>query len=71
VFEDTPAGLKSGRAAGAITIGLVTTFPATELDADVVVRDFRSIQLRPIGDGQLSVCVTGLATTTWNPFSNG
>jgi sugar-phosphatase len=41
VFEDTPAGLEAGRAAGANIIGLSTTFPACELPADVVVRDFR------------------------------
>jgi mannitol-1-/sugar-/sorbitol-6-phosphatase len=57
VFEDTPAGLKAARAAGAIVVGLATTFPANQLEADAVVPDFRSIQLRPLGDGHLSVCV--------------
>lgn len=33
VFEDTPAGLASGRAAGAQTIGLHTTYPAAALHA--------------------------------------
>jgi sugar-phosphatase len=47
VFEDTPAGLEAGRAAGAKIVGLATTFPASDLTADVIVRDFRSVELRP------------------------
>jgi sugar-phosphatase len=50
VFEDTPAGLAAGRAAGAKTVGLATTFTAAELPADVVVRDFRSLELKSAGD---------------------
>jgi sugar-phosphatase len=57
VFEDTPAGLKAGRAAGAIVVGLATTFPPNELEADAVVPDFHSVQLRPVGNGYLSVCI--------------
>jgi sugar-phosphatase len=50
VFEDTPAGLAAGRAAGAKTVGLATTFRAADLAADVVVRDFRSLELKSGGD---------------------
>jgi mannitol-1-/sugar-/sorbitol-6-phosphatase len=58
VFEDTPAGLEAGRAAGATVIGLSTTFPASELPAEVVVSDFRSIELKPSGEGRLRITVT-------------
>ena len=58
VFEDTPAGLEAGRAAGARVIGLSTTFPASELPAEVVVSDFRSIELKPSGKGCLRITVT-------------
>jgi sugar-phosphatase len=37
VFEDTPAGLAAGHAAGAQTIGLCTTYPAAALHAAKVV----------------------------------
>jgi sugar-phosphatase len=37
VIEDAPAGLQAGRAAGCTTIGVAGTYPATELDADLVV----------------------------------
>lgn len=36
-IEDSPIGLAAGKAAGAMTIAVTTTFPAAELDADVVV----------------------------------
>lgn len=51
VFEDTPAGLEAGRAAGAKTVALATTFRPADLAADVVVRDFRSLELKSIEDG--------------------
>lgn len=57
VFEDTPAGLDAGRAAGAKTIGLATTFPVADLPADLVVSDFKSIVLEPAGGG-LRITVT-------------
>jgi sugar-phosphatase len=57
VFEDTPAGLEAGRAAGAKTIGLATTFPAADLTADVIVGDFRSIEFKP-DRGGLRITVT-------------
>jgi sugar-phosphatase len=57
VFEDTPAGLAAGRAAGAKTIGLSTTFPVSELNADMVVRDFTFITLKPGPHGRLTVAL--------------
>ncbi|MFF7205187.1 HAD family hydrolase [Streptomyces sp. NPDC008141] len=43
VFEDAPAGLTAGRAAGMRTVALTTTHAATELLADVVVRDLSAV----------------------------
>lgn len=46
VIEDAPAGLRSGRAAGAATVGVVTTTPADELAslADLVVNDLAALE---------------------------
>jgi mannitol-1-/sugar-/sorbitol-6-phosphatase len=57
VFEDTPAGLEAGSAAGAKTIGLATTFNAADLPADIVIGDFTSLELKPAGDGRVRVTV--------------
>lgn len=51
VFEDAPAGLAAGRAAGMTTVALTTTHPAAELDADVVVRDLSAVSVLVGADG--------------------
>ncbi|MDF3288940.1 HAD-IA family hydrolase [Streptomyces silvisoli] len=43
VFEDAPAGLRAGRAAGMRTVALTTTHDPAELDADVLVRDLSQV----------------------------
>ncbi|MFI8231607.1 HAD-IA family hydrolase [Streptomyces sp. NPDC085900] len=43
VFEDAPAGLAAGRAAGMTTVALTTTHQAHELDADLVVKDLSAL----------------------------
>ncbi|MFG2122180.1 HAD family hydrolase [Streptomyces sp. NPDC048710] len=43
VFEDAPAGLRAGRAAGMTTVALATTHRAEELDADLVVKDLSAL----------------------------
>ncbi|MEU9152028.1 HAD family hydrolase [Streptomyces sp. NPDC048417] len=43
VFEDAPAGLQAGRAAGMTTVALATTHQAHELDADLVVQDLSAL----------------------------
>ncbi|MFI0231360.1 HAD family hydrolase [Streptomyces sp. NPDC017086] len=43
VFEDAPAGLRAGRAAGMTTVALATTHRAADLDADLVVRDLSAL----------------------------
>jgi sugar-phosphatase len=60
VFEDTPAGLQAGRAAGAWTIGLTTTFPVSVLPADVVVPDMTFVKFQPAEDSGLLISVTSL-----------
>lgn len=54
VFEDAPAGLAAGRAAGMTTVALTTTHTASELDADVVVRDLSAVSVL-VGDGGMTV----------------
>ncbi|MEV5875906.1 HAD family hydrolase [Streptomyces sp. NPDC052101] len=43
VFEDAPAGLQAGRAAGMTTVALATTHLEDELDADLVVKDLSAL----------------------------
>ena len=45
VFEDAPAGLAAGRAAGCATIGVVGTHAAPELDADLVVDTLQALRV--------------------------
>ncbi|GAA3503677.1 HAD family hydrolase [Streptomyces prasinosporus] len=45
VFEDAPAGLQAGRAAGMATVALATTHPAHELAADLVVEDLSALSV--------------------------
>ncbi|WP_399882936.1 HAD family hydrolase [Streptomyces sp. BBFR51] len=51
VFEDAPAGLQSGRAAGMTTVALATTHRADELDADLVVTDLSALSALVTDDG--------------------
>ncbi|WP_030673593.1 HAD family hydrolase [Streptomyces rimosus] len=51
VFEDAPAGLASGRAAGMTTVALTTTHRADELSADVVVEDLSAVSVQATADG--------------------
>ncbi len=43
VFEDAPAGLAAGRAAGMATVALTTTHQAHELHADLVVENLSAL----------------------------
>ncbi|XUL86946.1 HAD family hydrolase [Streptomyces galilaeus] len=58
VFEDAPAGLQAGRAAGMITVALATTHEAHELDADLVVSDLSALSAL-VGDGGVEISVRG------------
>ncbi|WP_406461745.1 HAD family hydrolase [Streptomyces sp. NBC_01622] len=56
VFEDAPAGLQAGRAAGMITVALATTHQAHELDADLVVSDLSALSVL-VSDGEVEISV--------------
>jgi sugar-phosphatase len=56
VFEDAPAGLAAGRAAGMTTVALATTHQAHELDADLVVEDLSALSVLVSG-GDLEISV--------------
>ncbi|MFB7934522.1 HAD family hydrolase [Streptomyces sp. NPDC056039] len=43
VFEDAPAGLTAGRAAGMTTVALTTTHQAHELEADLIVENLSAL----------------------------
>lgn len=51
VFEDAPAGLTAGRAAGMRTVALATTHERSELLADVVVRDLSAVSVQATDGG--------------------
>jgi len=48
VFEDAPAGIRAGKAAGATVIGMATTYNADivkEAGADIVIKDLHSVKV--------------------------
>ncbi|MFD7278121.1 HAD family hydrolase [Streptomyces sp. NPDC059862] len=51
VFEDAPAGLQAGRAAGMTTVALATTHQAHELTADLVVKDLSALSALVTAEG--------------------
>ncbi|RFA12344.1 hypothetical protein B7R22_16225 [Subtercola boreus] len=51
VFEDAPAGLAAGRAAGCTTVGVTGTHSAAELDADLVVDSLAGVRFIPVPGG--------------------
>jgi sugar-phosphatase len=63
VFEDAPAGIRAGKAAGATVIALTTTAPVAELDeagADIVISGFPKIAVfSNNGSGVIRLRVTG------------
>ncbi|KKD04757.1 HAD family hydrolase [Streptomyces sp. WM6386] len=54
VFEDAPAGLRAGRAAGMTTVALATTHQAHELDADLVVDNLSALSAL-VADGGVEI----------------
>lgn len=58
VFEDAPAGLTAGRAAGMTTVALATTHTAGELFADVVVKDLSAVSAQAT-EGGVEILVEG------------
>lgn len=54
VFEDAPAGLAAGRAAGMVTVALTTTHRADELSADVLITDLSAVSAQAT-DGTVEI----------------
>lgn len=53
VLEDSPAGIKAGKAAGCRVLGVATTHTAKEVKeagADWVVEDLRSVVVARVGE---------------------
>lgn len=57
VFEDTPAGIEAGRAAGMAVVGLATTFACSDLGCDVVIADFLGLRIEATVNSQLRITV--------------
>lgn len=60
VVEDAPAGVRSGKAAGSKTLGLLTTHKRSEMEgagADWIVQDLASVKMRVV-DGVVEVSIT-------------
>jgi len=62
VFEDAPAGIRSGKAAGCTVVGLLTTHTLEQLQeagADYIVKDMESVRLTwwdpGTGEGELAI----------------
>lgn len=55
VFEDAPAGLAAGQAAGARVIALATTLNAEDLAAHHWIPDFLSVSFTSAGAGMLTI----------------
>jgi len=58
VFEDTPAGVTAGRAAGARVIGMTTTHRTLD-HCDALVADLRGIRVETSPDGTIRLSVPG------------
>ncbi|MGW2404096.1 HAD-IA family hydrolase [Streptomyces sp. NPDC001739] len=57
-FEDSPAGLRSARAAGMATVAVTTTHDASALEADVVIPDLSAVTARATDAGlELAIAV--------------
>ncbi|MGW0546745.1 HAD family hydrolase [Streptomyces altiplanensis] len=51
VFEDAPAGLRAGRAAGMKTVALATTHDRSQLVADIVVENLSAVSVQATDGG--------------------
>ncbi|MEU4795561.1 HAD-IA family hydrolase [Streptomyces sp. NPDC023327] len=58
VFEDAPAGLAAGRAAGMTTVALATTHDAAELSADFLAKDLSAVSAQATA-GTVEITVAG------------
>lgn len=61
VFEDAPAGVAAGKAAGATVMGLATTHSIERViaaGADYIVKDLRSLSVKPREEGGFEIAVS-------------
>ncbi|PFH51361.1 hypothetical protein AMATHDRAFT_74925 [Amanita thiersii Skay4041] len=60
VFEDAPSGIRSGHAAGCMTVGLLTTHSREQLESaepDYIVQNMNSVAVQLIDQGvQVTIC---------------
>jgi glycerol-1-phosphatase len=64
VFEDAPAGIRAGKAAGCLVVALTTTHAVSHLidaGADWIVQDLRSVKLDSIDlkTGEMNIRISG------------
>lgn len=65
VFEDSPAGIASGKAAGCKVIGLVTSHTLEQVVAaepDWIVEDLRSVKMVEVKDGTVTLEISNAWT---------
>ncbi|KAJ3576188.1 hypothetical protein NP233_g600 [Leucocoprinus birnbaumii] len=61
VFEDAPSGVRSGRAAGCKTIGLLTSHSREQMEAaepDILVKDLSKVSVKVKETGDLEITVS-------------
>ncbi|KAI1844330.1 hypothetical protein JX265_010241 [Neoarthrinium moseri] len=69
VFEDSPAGIQSGKAAGCKVIGLVTSHTMQQVVAaepDWIVKDLRSVKMVECKDGVVTLQISDALVRTAN-----
>ncbi|KAH6648447.1 haloacid dehalogenase-like hydrolase [Truncatella angustata] len=67
VFEDSPAGIKSGKEAGCKVIGLVTSHTLEQVIAakpDWIVEDLRSVKMIEVKNGVVTLEISNALTQT-------
>jgi sugar-phosphatase len=55
VIEDAPAGIQAAHAGGMKVIGITSTYPASALQADVVIQNLGQVKVKTNKAGQALV----------------